>query len=441
MYTPEGYNYLYKYNYPYRARATCVPDAPAREFADATSSSSAAEERHAIDFTMGAGESRLLDAPLPPPPPPPLPHQTPPPANDVPAALAEAGPVLARLATAVVTSPRFVLLVTLVAIGVAVRHEGGLTSSTCILALFSAVMGLHATTPTAPTAADESWLGFDPMSPAALGLVACALAVAPLYRDGSRATLRCVGFVAAFLLVQSAIEAAQLLADRAAWVLTLAGGWGAAQLALRAVAALLISRQVVAALPAGRLPRPPLPPADAAPDAALTSLVGRVAGGFYGLTRQLTQPFAVEKQGGSSWSFRPGLSKLSSRDMRSSIIDERQACPRKVNGAVLEAGPRPAITGSFGWSRRLEAALRAREKRPGTLDSTEDTGRAGDGTLSPPSGDAHIAPHDLYQPVAVGGTLYDASCRVPRATPRRRTLRPPVRPALATPMVHLLRGR
>ena len=121
-----------------------------------------------------------------------------------------------------------------------------------------------------------------------------------------------------------------------------------------------------------------------------------------------------------------------------SLITEGDA--RTVNAAVL-AGPRPATTGSSGWSRRREAALRVQEERPGTLDSTEDTGRAGDGTLSPPSGDAHIAPHDLYQPVAVGGTLYDASCRVPRATPRRRTLRPPVRPALATPMVHLLRGR
>ena len=27
-------------------------------------------------------------------------------------------------------------------------------------------------------------------------------------------------------------------------------------------------------------------------------------------------------------------------------------------------------------------------------------------------GDAHIAPHDMYQPVAVGGTLYDAGCGV-----------------------------
>ena len=42
---------------------------------------------------------------------------------------------------------------------------------------------------------------------------------------------------------------------------------------------------------------------------------------------------------------------------------------RMVNGAVL-AGPRSATTGSSDWGRRLEAAPRAQEERPDTLDST-----------------------------------------------------------------------
>ena len=334
---------------------------------------------------MGTGLSKITSpAAPPPPPPPPRPR-----ANDVVAALVEAGPVLARLATAVLTSPRFVLLITLLVIGMAARYEGCFSSSTYILAIFSAVMGLHAATP-APTEADDSWLGLDPMSPAALGLVAFALAALPLYRDG-RVTLRCVGFVATFLLVQSGIEAAQLVADKAAWLLEVAGGWGAFSLAFRAVVALLASRQVIAALP---VPKPPATPAAASsrksarrgssgdapgsragsptksPKPSVSSLlrraslavsavptalleVGRLAKtaaglklgvrrfnqaassmgrksvvstAFKGLTRQLTQPFAtLEKQGSG------GMSLKRLRSLSSVIsVTERQEMALKT---------------------------------------------------------------------------------------------------------------
>ena len=394
---------------------------------------------------MGAGMSKLTPPPpMPPPPPPP-----PPPADDVVAALVEAGPVLARLATAILTSPRFVLLITLVVIGMAARFEGSFSSSAYILAIFSAVMGLHAATPASPepTEADESWLGFDPMSPAALGMVGSALVVLPLYRDG-RVTLRCVGFVATFLLVQSGIEALQLIADGAAWLLEMAGGWGAFSLAFRAITALLISRQVVASLPAPKPPALPAAPATrtsgprvsgsgapgspkvpkppksllsrasmavaAMPNALLE--VGRLAKataalklgvrrfnqaatsarksvlstGFKGLTKQLTQPFNIEKQG-SGWN----LKRL--RSISSVSIDERQEMALRAIQAFyrfrlvqLETRRKQALAATGGIIFRVPEVERRGGRRPSAFVRVR----------APPPPDESVGGRDAHQDAA-----------------------------------------